>query len=59
MKKTYMKPALMVVRVQQQGIICTSVDSIDSNVGLDYGGGGSSPAHAPRYGGFDLDDYEW
>lgn len=59
MKKTYMKPALMVVRVQQQGIICTSVDSIDSNVGLGYGGGGSGPAHAPRYGGFDLDDFEW
>jgi len=61
MKKTYMKPAIMVVRVQQQGIICTSgvVNSISSNVDLDYGGGGSGPAHAPRYGGFDLDDYEW
>ena len=60
MKKTYLKPALMVVRVQQQGIVCTSgVDSVSGNVGLDYGGGGSGPARAPRYGGLDLDDYEW
>lgn len=24
MKKTYMKPAMQVVKIQQQGIICTS-----------------------------------
>ena len=28
-------------------------------LGIDYGGGGSGLARAPRYGGFDLDDYEW
>ena len=60
MKKTYMKPALMVVRVQQQGIICTSfVDIIDSNDDLDYGGGGNGSARAPEYGELDLDDLEW
>ncbi len=60
MKKTYLKPALMVVRVQQQGIVCTSVvDSVSSNVDLGLGGGGNGPARAPRYGGFDFDDYEW
>jgi len=60
MKKTYMKPALMVVRVQQQGIICTSfVDNIDGDVDLDYGGGGNGSARAPEYGELDLDDFEW
>ena len=55
-----MKPALMVVRVQQQGIICTSfVDNIDSDVDLDYGGGGNGSARAPEYGELDLDDFEW
>ena len=55
-----MKPALMVVRVQQQGIICTSfVDIIDSNDDLDYGGGGNGSARAPKYDELDLDDFEW
>ena len=60
MKKKYMKPTMMVVTLQQQRIICTSndVSRVSSNVGIDYGGGGSGPARARSYGGIDWDD-EW
>jgi len=49
MKKTYLQPAMMVVTLQQQGIICTSpVSRVSSNLtdgdAIDYGGGGSRPA---------------
>ena len=30
MKKTYMKPAMQVVKIQQHGIICTSPGGYDS-----------------------------
>jgi len=39
---------MMVVTLQQQGIICTSndVSRVSGNTDIDYGGGGSSgPAH--------------
>ena len=49
MKKTYLQPTMMVVTLQQQGIICTSpVSRVSSNLtdgdAIDYGGGGSRPA---------------
>ena len=49
MKKTYLQPAMMVVTLQQQGIICTSpVSRVSTNLtdgdAIDYGGGGSGPA---------------
>ena len=51
---------MMVVKLQQHGIICTSdVRSVNGNADLDYGGGGSGPARAPRHRGTDWDDYEW
>lgn len=59
MKKTYLKPTMMVVKLQQQGIICTSgVRSVSGNADIDYGGGGSGPARARQHNGIDWDD-EW
>jgi hypothetical protein len=59
MKKTYLKPTMMVVKLQQQGIICTStpVTSVSSNADLNYDGGGSGPARARSHGGIDWDDW--
>ena len=57
MKKKYMKPTMMVVRLQQQGIICASpVSNVDSNADLNFGGGGSGPARARQHSGIDWDD---
>ena len=60
MKKTYWQPTMMVVRLQQQSIICTSnsVSSVNSNADMDYGGGGSGPARVRQHSGIDWDD-EW
>jgi hypothetical protein len=49
MKKTYLQPTMMVVRLQQQSIICTSkVSSVSTNLdegdAIGYGGGGTGPA---------------
>jgi len=49
MKKTYLQPTMMVVRLQQQSIICSSPVSrvstnLDEGAAIDYGGGGSRPA---------------
>ena len=60
MKKTYLQPTMMVVRLQQQSIICTSndVSRVNSNAGIDYGGGGTGPARARQNNGTDWDN-EW
>lgn len=56
MKKTYLQPIMMVVRLQQQSIICSSpVGNVDSNVDMNYGGGGNGPARARS---FDWDDWD-
>ena len=49
MKKTYLQPTMMVVRLQQQSIICTSkVSSVSTNLdegdAIGYDGAGSGPA---------------
>ena len=50
MKKTYLQPAMMVVTLQQQGIICTSngVKRVSTNLGegndFDFGGGSTQSA---------------
>ena len=49
MKKTYLQPAMIVVTLQQQSIICSSpVNRVSTNLtdgdAIDYGGGGSRPA---------------
>ena len=60
MKKAYLKPTMMVVTLQQQGIICTSndVSRVSGNTDIDYGGSGSGPARARQHSGIDWDD-EW
>ena len=59
MKKTYLQPTMMVVRLQQQSIICSSpVNRVSGNADLDYGGGGSGPARARQHSGIDWDD-DW
>jgi len=53
-KKDYQKPAMRVVRIQHQQIICTSVTSVSSgDTGLGFGGGGSGPARTRQHGGWD------
>lgn len=51
---------MTVVKLQQQGIICTSneVNSVSNNADIDYGGGGSGPARARQHNPVDW-DYEW
>ncbi len=57
MKKTFLKPTIQVVALQQQGIICTSpVDNVKSNAGIGYGGGGRGPSRARGYDEADWDD---
>ena len=60
MKKTYLQPTMMVVRLQQQSIICASndVSLVNSNAGIDYGGGDTGPARARQNSGTDWDN-EW
>ena len=61
MKKiTYQKPTTRVVKLQQQGIICGSpMNSVNSNVGFSYRGGGTEDARARSYEGGDDWDDEW
>ena len=58
MKKAYLKPTMMMVTLQQQGIICASneVKNVNGNVGFGFGGGG--PARARSHGGTGWDDDE-
>lgn len=48
MKKIYTKPVVAVCKLQSQGIICTSLNSIDGNAAIGYGGGSDEPARAPQ-----------
>ena len=53
MKKNYQKPEMKIVGLQQAGIICASLTSIDST-GFIYGGGGTGGARARL-----LDDWDY
>ena len=55
MKKQYHKPDMRVVRIEHQHIICTSADS---NADIIFGDGGSDPARARNFGGWDDED-DW
>ena len=59
MKKEYMKPAMCIVRIEHQHIICTSITDTDGNGGLGFGGGGKGPARARGFGGWDDDWDDW
>ena len=63
MKKTYLQPAMMVVTLQQQGIICTSQVSrvstnLDEGDAIGYGGGSSTQSARVKSNTVDWDD-EW
>ena len=60
MKKIYSKPSMTVVKIQHQGIICTSgeVENVGGNAGFGFGGGGNGPNRARSYGGWDDWDEE-
>ena len=54
MKKNYSKPAMRVVRIQQTKMLCGSIRSVESgDAGIGYDGGGSGPARARSFGGWD------
>ena len=62
MKKTYLQPAMMVVRLQQQSIICSSkVSRVSTNLtgddAIGYGGSGTGPARV-KSNTVDCDD-DW
>ena len=60
-KKEYQKPAMRIVRIQHKFQILAGsnpVSSVNSgDTGIGYGGGGSGPAHARGFGGWD-DDWD-
>ena len=45
MKKTYIIPSMIVVRLQHQSIICESVHGADGNASLNYRGGNSTDSN--------------
>ena len=59
MKKNYQKPTMNVVEIHATGIVCTSIDNVNSGeVGITYGGGAGGPARVRQHSGFDWDN-EW
>ena len=59
MKKDYQKPAMCIVRIQHQSMVCSSVRSLSSgNTGITYGGAGTGSARVRSDSGFDWDD-DW
>ena len=53
MKKVYSPPMMTVVEYQQEShILAGSVQSVTTDVGIDYGGGGNGDAMSPE-----LDDH--
>ena len=63
MKKTYLQPAMMVVRLQQQSIICYSpVNRVSTNLtgddAIGYGGGSSTQSARVKSNTVDWDD-DW
>jgi len=63
MKKTYLQPAMIVVTLQQQGIICSSPvgrvsTNLDEGDAIDYGGGSSTQSARVKSNTVDWDD-DW
>ena len=54
-KKSYMEPAIRVMKVQMVKMIADSVNTVGGNAGLRYGGGDNGAALS-RDGGWDEED---
>lgn len=54
MKREYIKPAMKPDGILQENIICTSVQRIESNEDIEFGGGGDGPARARDNGNFNV-----
>ena len=60
-RKHYQQPSIMVVKLQISGIICKSMDEINGNANLRFGGGNNStvqPDRARGVSGVDWDEEE-
>ena len=54
--KTYSKPTIMVETSLVQEIICISLNNVDCNANLNYGGGGSDDVRTKEdSGNWDID----
>ena len=57
--KNYIKPEIIVVRLQHKGLLMQSpCSSITNNVGFNYGGGGSGSARTREQDNI-WDDEDW
>lgn len=45
MKKNYHQPVMKMVKMQSENVIC-EVTNVDSNAGINYGGGGKGDARS-------------
>ena len=55
-KKAYQQPTMNVVRIQHHSMICVSVNSVDGNGNLRYGGGAAVEANSRGNSGWDDDE---
>lgn len=53
--KPYNHPMLQIVRINQNNVIATSVEQINTNVSLFYGYGSTEAARTPGRGYYDWD----
>ena len=44
MKKTYIMPTILVEKGLVEGFICTSINDVEGNANLNYGGGSTDEA---------------
>ena len=49
-KKVYMTPAVQVLHIEESSIICASVNKVESNVNMNYRGGGNGAARTRQQG---------
>lgn len=48
-KKIYENPSMEVVKIKaDQQLLAGSMNFIDSNVGIEFGGGGNGPVYSPE-----------
>ena len=59
MKKIYERPAVMVVKLQHQCLICESVTRTENDVNLNYRGSGNGTARVKEQGSHNVWDDDW